>query len=206
MLAALWGSLCQQSCGVLLTEFSLGHAGHCRLDMVVLSEVIKQHDLWAYPYNALRNQAVSRAKTEVRMVSGRVSDSGGGEALLWPCCTPQPQEEEPELPVQRRKHTLNKACLRHGGTREHRWQGCLPALSPAWVGRQYAWLLPPWLPCWPGQQGWQPHCSAGSATVLQPHASISSCGPLLGHSHPTPAVLTAAAAGRCCCCWTRTLW
>ena len=45
--------------------------------MVVLSEVIKQHDLWAYPYNALRNQAVSRAKTEVRMVSGRcLADSG----------------------------------------------------------------------------------------------------------------------------------
>ena len=41
-------------------------AGYCRLDMAVLSEVIKQHDLWAYPYNALRNQAVSRAQTEVQ--------------------------------------------------------------------------------------------------------------------------------------------
>ena len=41
-------------------------AGFCRLDVVVVSEVIKQHELWAYPYNALRNQAVSRAETEVR--------------------------------------------------------------------------------------------------------------------------------------------
>lgn len=39
--------------------------------MVVLSEVIKQHDLWAYPYNALRNQAVSRATTEVRSSAGQ---------------------------------------------------------------------------------------------------------------------------------------
>ena len=34
--------------------------------MAVVSEVVKQHDLWAYPYNALRNQALSRAATEVR--------------------------------------------------------------------------------------------------------------------------------------------
>ena len=40
-------------------------AGNCRLDIVVISEVIKEHDLWAYPYNALRNQALSRATTDV---------------------------------------------------------------------------------------------------------------------------------------------
>ena len=39
--------------------------GFCRMDMAVVSEVVKQHDLWAYPYNALRNQALSRAATEV---------------------------------------------------------------------------------------------------------------------------------------------
>ena len=38
------------------------------MDMVVLSEVVKQHDLWAYPYNALRNQALARAATEVGRV------------------------------------------------------------------------------------------------------------------------------------------
>ena len=27
------------------------------MDIVLLSEVIKEQDLWAYPYNALRNQA-----------------------------------------------------------------------------------------------------------------------------------------------------
>lgn len=37
----------------------------CRMDMAVLSEVVNRHDLWAYPYNALRNQALSRATTEV---------------------------------------------------------------------------------------------------------------------------------------------
>ena len=40
-------------------------AGMCRLDIVLVSETIKQHDLWAYPYNALRNQALSRAETDV---------------------------------------------------------------------------------------------------------------------------------------------
>lgn len=40
-------------------------AGNCRLDIVVISEVIKEHDLWAYPYNALRNQALARATTDV---------------------------------------------------------------------------------------------------------------------------------------------
>lgn len=42
-----------------------GRAGKCRLDMVLISEVIKEHDLWAYPYNALRNQALARATTDV---------------------------------------------------------------------------------------------------------------------------------------------
>ena len=42
-------------------------AGMCRLDIVLVSEAIKQHDLWAYPYNALRNQALSRAETDVRL-------------------------------------------------------------------------------------------------------------------------------------------
>ncbi len=35
------------------------------MDIVLLSEVIKEQDLWAYPYNALRNQALSRAATDV---------------------------------------------------------------------------------------------------------------------------------------------
>ncbi|KAK9823334.1 hypothetical protein WJX72_002012 [[Myrmecia] bisecta] len=43
-------------------------AGGCRLDIVLLSEVIKSQDLWAYPYNALRNQALARAKTEVLLL------------------------------------------------------------------------------------------------------------------------------------------
>ncbi|KAK9796664.1 hypothetical protein WJX73_002272 [Symbiochloris irregularis] len=39
--------------------------GWCRMDMALVSEVVKTHDLWAYPYNALRNQALARAATEV---------------------------------------------------------------------------------------------------------------------------------------------
>ncbi|KAK9825605.1 hypothetical protein WJX74_010038 [Apatococcus lobatus] len=39
--------------------------GACRLDMVVLSEVIKSSDTWSYPYNALRNQALARAGSDV---------------------------------------------------------------------------------------------------------------------------------------------
>ena len=35
------------------------------MDIVLLSEVIKEQDLWAYPYNALRNQALARADTDV---------------------------------------------------------------------------------------------------------------------------------------------
>lgn len=42
-------------------------AGRCRMDIVLLSEVIKEQDLWAYPYNALRNQALARADTDVRL-------------------------------------------------------------------------------------------------------------------------------------------
>ena len=41
------------------------HAGACRLDMVILSEVIKSSDTWSYPYNALRNQALARAGSDV---------------------------------------------------------------------------------------------------------------------------------------------
>lgn len=37
------------------------------MDIVLLSEVIKEQDLWAYPYNALRNQALARADTDVRV-------------------------------------------------------------------------------------------------------------------------------------------
>ena len=37
------------------------------MDIVLLSEVIKEQDLWAYPYNALRNQALARADTDVRL-------------------------------------------------------------------------------------------------------------------------------------------
>lgn len=39
--------------------------GRCRMDIVLVSEVIKEADLWAYPYNALRNQALARAHTDV---------------------------------------------------------------------------------------------------------------------------------------------
>ncbi|CAL5227189.1 g10104 [Coccomyxa viridis] len=42
--------------------------GRCRMDIVLLSEVIKEQDLWAYPYNALRNQALSRADTDVLLL------------------------------------------------------------------------------------------------------------------------------------------
>ena len=41
-------------------------AGNCRLDLVLLSERIKPEFLFAYPYNALRNQAIAHAHTEVR--------------------------------------------------------------------------------------------------------------------------------------------
>ena len=36
------------------------------MDIVLLSEVIKPHDSWSYPYNALRNHALVRSDTEVR--------------------------------------------------------------------------------------------------------------------------------------------
>ena len=36
------------------------------MDIVLLSEVIKPHDSWSYPYNALRNHALVRSETEVR--------------------------------------------------------------------------------------------------------------------------------------------
>ena len=39
------------------------------MDIVLLSEVIKEQDLWAYPYNALRNHALSRADTDVSHLS-----------------------------------------------------------------------------------------------------------------------------------------
>ena len=39
------------------------------MDIVLLSEVIKEQDLWAYPYNALRNQALARADTDVSHLS-----------------------------------------------------------------------------------------------------------------------------------------
>lgn len=39
------------------------------MDIVFVAEVVKQHDMWAYPYNALRNQALSRAATEVSLSS-----------------------------------------------------------------------------------------------------------------------------------------
>ena len=53
------------------------------MDIVLLSEVIKEQDLWAYPYNALRNQALARADTDVsnpplirsRMTAGYLSDA-----------------------------------------------------------------------------------------------------------------------------------
>jgi hypothetical protein len=50
---------------VKLFHQQMDAAGKCRLDIVVIAEVIKEHDLWAYPYNALRNQALSRATTDV---------------------------------------------------------------------------------------------------------------------------------------------
>jgi len=52
-------------------------AGKCRLDIVVIAEVIKEHDLWAYPYNALRNQALSRATTDVSLP---LPGGGGGSS------------------------------------------------------------------------------------------------------------------------------
>ena len=36
------------------------------MDIVLLSEVIKPHDEWSYPYNALRNHALVRSETDVR--------------------------------------------------------------------------------------------------------------------------------------------
>jgi hypothetical protein len=60
-------------------------AGMCRLDIVLVSEIIKQHDLWAYPYNALRNQALSRAETDVSSqlscLSQAACDASG--AAMW---------------------------------------------------------------------------------------------------------------------------
>lgn len=40
-------------------------AGKCRMDIVLLSEVIKPQDAWSYPYNALRNHALIRSETDV---------------------------------------------------------------------------------------------------------------------------------------------
>ncbi len=58
-------------------------AGNCRLDIVVISEVIKEHDLWAYPYNALRNQALSRATTDVSLQPDPKRISLGSESLSY---------------------------------------------------------------------------------------------------------------------------
>lgn len=42
-------------------------AGGCRLDLVLAAEHLREAMLFAYPYNALRNTALLRAATDVRL-------------------------------------------------------------------------------------------------------------------------------------------
>ena len=65
-----------------------GRAGRCRMDIVLLSEVIKEQDLWAYPYNALRNQALARADTDVSHPSACGLHPTTSWQQMGPCCHP----------------------------------------------------------------------------------------------------------------------
>ena len=104
----------------------------------MLSEVIKQHDLWAYPYNALRNQAVSRAETQVHpslrniavcaRPQGRVSLSSWAKWLL-PCTTGPLQQVHAPTHVPHLWLVLNTVCPTTL-TAPHDSARCLPHLFP----------------------------------------------------------------------------
>ena len=161
-------------------------AGYCRLDMAVLSEVIKQHDLWAYPYNALRNQAVSRAQTEARaplsqpfvsLGSARHIGAAGrcAAARLLPA---SPEQRQAAEPIER------------------------PRTVP-WQLGLCAWLAVRQHPAEAGVQGAAPQDKLSEPAVLLLYARRG-CPPCAAAG---PALFgpDATLGRRSSCCWTPTL-